>query len=137
MKKQEVKEDTIWVETENMIAGISERGGNIISIKMKEYLYTEGERKGENVDLIPQNSEGGAQISIAGESLKDKIFKYSGESEKKIEIEKDNKKDLVFEHTMKNGDVIKKILFEGEGYQIGMRVSGTQLGERIECWLSE
>jgi YidC/Oxa1 family membrane protein insertase len=97
-----------------MIAGINEKGGNIISIKMKKYLYTEGNRKGEYVDLIPQNSEGGAQISVAGESLKDKIFKYNGESEKKVEIEKGNKKDLVFEHTLKNGDVIKKnILFYG------------------------
>ncbi len=138
-ESQKDVEDTIWVETENMIAGINEKGGNIISIKMKKYLYTEGNRKGEYVDLIPQNSEGGAQISVAGESLKDKIFKYNGESEKKVEIEKGNKKDLVFEHTLKNGDVIKKIFsFMGEGYQIGMKVSGTQLsGERIGVsWLS-
>lgn len=138
-ESQKDVEDTIWVETENMIAGINEKGGNIISIKMKKYLYTEGNKKGEYVDLIPQNSEGGAQISVAGESLKDKIFKYNGESEKKVEIEKGNKKDLVFEHTLKNGDVIKKIFsFMGEGYQIGMKVSGTQLsGERIGVsWLS-
>lgn len=55
------KADTIWVETEKLIIGISEIGAKVISLQTKEYrrdhikTSTRAKDSGDYVDLIPKN----------------------------------------------------------------------------------
>lgn len=136
---QNIEADTVWIENEKMIAGITEEGARIVSLKMKDYNYSTGKQKGKTVDLVVEGSSGGAQLSIAGVSYNNKLFQFQGEKTEKIKVGKDQKKTLLFNHTEKNGDVVKKeFTFEGDKYQIGFRVGGSAIsGERITVgWLS-
>lgn len=73
--------DTVWVKTDKMTVGIAERGGLIVSIKMKEYSYRRG--KSENPDtgsleLIPRQAKaGGAAIGIDKDDLSEIVFARS------------------------------------------------------------
>jgi len=73
----QIVEDTVIVETNRLIAAVSTKGGRVVSLKMKDYLYVTGPRKGGMIDLIPNTKDGasgGAQLLINNESYDDKFF---------------------------------------------------------------
>ena len=75
-----VKIDTVWVETDKLICGIDERGGRIISIKTKEYIYNNKREalKGKYIELISNKKKGGANLKINERNFDKEIFKFTG-----------------------------------------------------------
>ena len=67
-------EDTVYVETNRIIAAVSTKGARIISLKVKDYTYTAGPRKDEFIDLLPKGSAGGAQLTVNNESFDEQFF---------------------------------------------------------------
>lgn len=126
--------DTIWIENKNMIVGICQIGARITSIKMKSYKYTENfknRKKDDLIDLIPENSEGGAQLQIGGNSYDDKYFDFYGE--KKIKINEHDNEIIDFIYKKQDGDTIRKeFYFEDSSYKIGLNISENSLpGENL------
>ena len=73
----QIAEDTVIVETNRLIAAVSTKGGRIVSLKMKDYLYVTGPHREDMIDLIPNTKDGvagGAQLSINNESFDDRFF---------------------------------------------------------------
>ncbi|MCL2219222.1 MAG: YidC/Oxa1 family insertase periplasmic-domain containing protein [Chitinispirillia bacterium] len=69
-----VVEDTVFVETNRIIAAVSTKGARIVSLIIKDYSYAAGPRKGELIDMVPQGSVGGAQLKINDESFDETFF---------------------------------------------------------------
>ena len=75
----QVAADTVIVETDKLVAAVSTEGGRLVSLRMKDYKYGKGEREGEMIDVLPQGSVGGAQLTINSESFDDKFFTVMSE----------------------------------------------------------
>lgn len=139
-----VKIDTIWVETDKIICGISEKGGRIVSIKTKEFTYSNSKEKGkkELIELVPAESEGGAGLRINEEEFDNKIFKYKGE-QKKLTIENDEKITVQLLCTLQeNKNIIKQFTFYKGNYKIGYKIVSDEIdGKNIEtgwgCGINE
>jgi YidC/Oxa1 family membrane protein insertase len=128
----QVKCDTIWIETEKIIAGISELGARLISIKMKEYpLICKARRDAEStktgdeyVELIAKESPGGAGMIINNTQYDTMMF--SGERKntgKRIILKKGEQTELSFVTADSLGNkTIKQFNFKGDGYTIGLKV---------------
>lgn len=133
--ENEIKIDTVWIENKKMKIGISEKGANIVSIKMKDYKYSEGDgfrKKGELIDLIPSNSKGAAQLEISGKSFDEKIFNLKSQN-KKIKINENEKREIEFEYSQENETIIKKYVIGYDTYKIGMKVIENSLsGKRVK-----
>ena len=72
-----IKIDTIWVETDKIIAGISEQGARIVSLQIKDYNtshLSKAKVAGGYVDLIQKNSAGGAGLTINNSCYDDAMF---------------------------------------------------------------
>ena len=76
--------DTVWIETDKLIVGISQKGARIISLQMKDYKNSGTGNDESYVDLVPDSSVGGAQLSIASISYDAKMFEYKGGDTKKL-----------------------------------------------------
>jgi YidC/Oxa1 family membrane protein insertase len=129
--KQDTLGDTIWIENEKIICGISQIGARIISIKMKEYFY---ERKMadkdsimKNIELVSIGESGGGNLEISGINY-DKIkFLYSI-SDKKIKIAKNDSKTIDFIYKgEENKEIIKRYGFNGNSYKIGYEILSNSL----------
>jgi YidC/Oxa1 family membrane protein insertase len=128
---QDTLGDTIWIENEKIICGISQIGAKIISIKMKEYFY---ERKISDKDTIKQcielvsNGEiGGGNLEINGNNYDKKKFLYSI-NDKKIKITKNENKSVEFIYKgEENKDLIKRYIFNGNSYKIGYEILSNSL----------
>lgn len=130
-------EDTVWVETDKIIAGISEKGARIISIKMKDYNYSFGENeknKVQIVDLISENSQGAAQLKIDGNEYDNEMFEYVSDKDGIIKVLKNDKVSLKFKYN----DLIKEFVFEDGSYNISLNVIKDNLsGKRVRIgWLA-
>lgn len=122
--------DTVWIETEKMIVGISEMGANIKSLKMKEYHYDA--RNNDIVNLISDTSSGGAQLSIAGNSFNENLFQIDGNKSDTVKINKKGQEVTFSTKDNQGRTVQKQFLFDNDSYKIGMRVMREGLsGERI------
>ncbi len=128
-----VKCDTIWVETDKIIVGISERGARIISLQMKEYNsshLSHAKCAGGYVDLIQKNSPGGAGLTINNSCYDDAMFTPEvAIPGNKVTVTLKNQFALsLMAHDPATGAEIKKqFLFSGDDYRIGFNVSGSQL----------
>lgn len=122
--------DTIWIENDKMRIGIKETGAIITSVIMKEYTYNDGKTE-KRIDLIENNIEGGAQITIGNRKYDNKLFEYLGE-EKEIKIKEKSKK-IKFKNIDEEGNEVKKIFeIEKDKYFIKMTIKKENLpGERI------
>lgn len=128
--------DTMWIETEKLICGISEQGGRLVSVKTKEFRYREGERpeeekgagEGEYIELVPENGRGGLNLSVGGEDFDGLHFETVGSDEKRVLGEKDSLA-VAFVCEGDGGlGVVKKVFeFAGDGYRVGMRVESPGL----------
>lgn len=125
--------DTIWIETEQIIAGISNIGAKIVSLKMKEYMIDHSRQENENskingrVDLLPENSSGGLGITINTKSFDELHFFLENESDtKKIRVASGEKRAISMCYKdSKTGDKLwKKFIFYGNGYKIGLDIEG-------------
>lgn len=134
-ENEEIKVDTVWVENKRMKIGISEKGAKIVSIKMKDYKYNEEDRnrkKGEPIDLIPQNFKDAAQLSISGESFDDKYFTLKNKN-KDIKINEEENGEIEFEYKSGEETLSKKYLIGYDSYKIGMKVKHNSLsGKRVK-----
>jgi YidC/Oxa1 family membrane protein insertase len=123
--------DTIWVENENIICGISQIGAKIISIKMKKYLSENAMKYkdtiNEFIEIVENGNVGGGNLEINGTNF-DKIkFNYPI-NEKKIKIK--NKEIKTIDFIIKNGEnieITKRFKFEGDSYKIGCDVLSNSL----------
>ncbi|MFW5784566.1 MAG: membrane protein insertase YidC [Chitinispirillaceae bacterium] len=119
------REDSVIVETDKLIATVSTKGGRIVSLKMKDFHYN-GERKGKMIDLVPQNSEGGAQLSINKDSFDGKIFSTTADTSKPVQVT--DSYELVMETKDSRGKTIQKVFtFDNDSYRIGYTVRGESL----------
>jgi YidC/Oxa1 family membrane protein insertase len=124
--------DTIWIETEKIIAGIDEQGARIVSLKMKEYPLSRRSEKvfkqqGMSIDyveLIAKESQGGACITINNKNYDTTIFSFEGENTiKRYHINKGDSANVIFSTKDSLGSLLqKKYMFRGDGYVIGLKV---------------
>jgi YidC/Oxa1 family membrane protein insertase len=123
--------DTIWVENEKVICGISEEGAKIISLKMKDYLYGKLDGKNDSnnkyVDLVSNSDSAGGNLTINGMDYDFKKFN-SQQKEKKIFILKGENKTIDFIYSAdEKTRIIKRYSFEGDSYKIGFTILDNSL----------
>jgi YidC/Oxa1 family membrane protein insertase len=121
-------EDTLIVETNRLIASVSTKGGRIISLKMKDYEYAPSVRKKGLVDLLPDGSEGGAQLSINNESFDSVFFTIV-----KVDTRKGAAQTIVLEAKSLSGKVLQKeFSFADDTYRIGYVIRGEAVvGQKV------
>ena len=128
--------DTIWVENDKIVCGISEIGARIISLKMKDYVYANNkdakDSVKQNINLLEQGEMGGANLTINGQNYDQKKF-VPIDKEKIIRLSKKETKTLDFSYKdEENNTIIKRFFFEGNSYKIGFNVlSGSLDGKSI------
>jgi len=128
--QKQVTFDTIFVETENFLCAVSERGGRIISLKTRKYTNAGDERKNseeEPIELINQNNGGIFNLSINEQSYDDTLFDHeSGKTE--YSVHGNESKELRFVFRGKNKQPItKRITFFGNEYRIGYSVESSYI----------
>lgn len=144
--KEKVAGDTIWIENEKIICGISELGARIISLKMKEYGYDRIKQKHsdgrEFVELVARTKIGGGNLYIDGQNFDTKIFLLQ-DGDKKKRIKKGEKAIFNFSYSTEAGTIVtKRYTFEGDSYKIGFEIlSGSLDGKSISvgwhCGITE
>jgi len=123
--------DTVWVETEDMIVGIAERGGAIVSVRMKNYGYRvpgERERVDSLIQLVPRSCDiGGGTIAIDNESYADAMFKREGGEGRVVVDTGDTATVSMVGSTAAGKRIEKEYSFEGDSYLIGLSVRSTAI----------
>ena len=128
-----IVEDTVFVETNRLIAGISTKGARIVSLKMKDYLYAAGQRRGEMIDLLPAGSDGGAQLAVNNESFDDKFFTVINDIDdnRHVTVCRQNGYQLILEARADNGRPVRKVFtFADDTYRIGYAIRGSNIAGR-------
>jgi YidC/Oxa1 family membrane protein insertase len=123
--------ETIWVENEKIKVGISEKGAEIVSIKMKDY---KGSSKNESVELIDTlgRSIGGGSISVDGKDYSNDLFSLINEKEKNIVIKDGETRKVQFQTGDEQNRVIKEFVI-GKDYKIGINIRKNNLsGKRVK-----
>ena len=145
VKNSTVGGDTVWVENDKIVCGISEIGAKIVSLKLKDYFFASGGREKDikkSFDLVEKGSLGGANLIVNGENY-DQIKFSRNLKEKRITISKNEKKELEFSIKGKgNGEIIKRFSFEGDSYKIGVDIQsndlpGKEVGLGWKCGVEE
>lgn len=125
--------DTVWVETDRMVVGISEQGGRIVSLRMKEYQYRNGEKGREDslIELIPRESAaGGAGVRIDTDDDSSVVFEALSEQDT-IVVGEDESETVTFVGRTAGGEEIRKEFgFEGGSYLIDLAVESSALPGR-------
>ncbi|MBN2443820.1 MAG: YidC/Oxa1 family insertase periplasmic-domain containing protein [Spirochaetales bacterium] len=124
--------DTIWIETEKVIAGVDKLGARIISLKMKEYPRSQRseklfEKSGKGIDyveVISKESKGGACMTINNKNYDNDVFSCEDRKiDKHIHVNKGDSTCISFSTEDSSGNILKKkYLFRGDGYVIGLTV---------------
>jgi YidC/Oxa1 family membrane protein insertase len=124
-------EEFIVIETDRFIATVSTKGGRIVSLQMKDFYYTKGDRKGEMIDLLPLGSEGGAQLSINNVSYDEQFFSSGYAASENPIVVGDEPFELVLETKSSRGKTVQKIFtFQNDTYKIGYTVRGEGLTDQ-------
>lgn len=123
--------DTIWVENEKILCGITEIGAKIISIKMKEYFYSkkndDTNSLKRNIEIVSNSELGGGNLEINGIKFDSKKFKIYI-LDKNIKVSKSEKKYLTFSYIDEGkNELIKRYAFEGDSYKIGYEIISKSL----------
>ena len=129
------KGDTVWVETDKLIAGISEEGAKLVSLKMKDFRldHLKGKLAVKDssgyVDLLPANSAGGAGMTINNTAFDKLPFSVQNDAAgKRITVTDGENKAITFVCHDPQGNVVQKqFLFDGDSYKIGLRISSSNL----------
>jgi YidC/Oxa1 family membrane protein insertase len=129
--KNDLKYDTIWVENNKIKVGISEKGAEIVSVKMKDYNSSS---KKEPVELIDSTGKitGDGSISIDGKDYSNDIFTLLNENDKNIKVKDGETKKIQLKTGDNENGIIKE--FEiGKDYKIGINVIKNNLsGKRVK-----
>jgi YidC/Oxa1 family membrane protein insertase len=129
-KAAEVEEFVI-IETNRFIATVSTKGGRIVSLQMKDFYYTKGDRKGEMIDLLPLESEGGGQLTINNESFDEKFFNTDSAASGAPIVVKDEPFELALETKSGRGQTVQKVFtFQNDTYKIGYTVRKEGLADQ-------
>jgi YidC/Oxa1 family membrane protein insertase len=126
--------DTLWVETDNLVAGISNVGARIISLKMKKYKTNEN----RPVELMHENNPGGAGVIINADNYDNRLFTTQTE-DKTIVLKSDDSVTIAFESRGTEGKtLVKKFSFAGSGHKIGLKIISDQLRSNLltVSWLA-
>ena len=120
--------DTFVVESDKIICSISEKGGNIISIKTKEYTYNTKEKNGKYIELVSNSFIGGLNLSINNKDYDNELFNCSNKKYTKV-TEKNESISLnfVFNNPLTNLTITKTFTFFQGSYKIGYRIISNQL----------
>lgn len=137
--------DTLWIETEKIIAGITEVGARVVSLKMKEYQidHTKSDetKKCDSgcVELVSPGSEGGGGIQINTESFDRRLFTIQQER-RKIKISGNEARRVTFLYTdsLQGMEIEKVFIFSGSSYRIGLNIKSNRLNSNrlTISWLS-
>ena len=133
---EKITADTLWVENEKYICGISEIGAKIVSLKMKDYHYSTIQDRKDTVaplvDLVANGNLGGANLMINGQDYDEKKFTL-GNKEKRINISKNETRTIDFTYTYDDkATIVKEFRFTGDSYKIGYSViNGSLDGKSI------
>ena len=133
---EKIRADTLWVENEKYICGISEIGAKIVSLKMKDYHYSTIQDRKDTmaplVDLVANGNLGGANLMINGQDYDEKKFTL-GNKEKRINISKNETRTIDFTYTYDDkATIVKEFSFTGDSYKIGYSViNGSLDGKSI------
>jgi YidC/Oxa1 family membrane protein insertase len=136
--------DTLWIENEKVICGISEIGARIISIKMKDFLIQNNKDNNtkEYIDLIEKKDIGGGNLEINGLKFDKKKFICSIKN-KNVKVFNNDKKEIDFTFINEDkSELIKRFIFEGNSYKIGFDILSKSLdGKSItvgwKCGITE
>jgi YidC/Oxa1 family membrane protein insertase len=126
-----VSGDTIWVENDRIICGISEIGARIISLRMKDYGYDRVNPNlrdpKEQVDLVASSGLGGGNLAIDGEEYDSRKFVFQGQA-KRVSLARNERAAVVFSCISQSGQELRKqYSFEGNSYRIGYEISSPAL----------
>jgi YidC/Oxa1 family membrane protein insertase len=138
--------DTVWIENEKILCGISEIGARIISLKMKELGYDRIKPKlsdiKEQVDLVGRSVVGGGNLIVDGEDFDKKPFKLKN-TNKHVKLKNNESISLSYECEARAGYALeKRYTFTGNSYRIGLEIlSGSLDGKSIavgwKCGITE
>ncbi|MGD9200476.1 MAG: membrane protein insertase YidC, partial [Chitinispirillia bacterium] len=120
--------DTFLIETDKIICSVSEKGGNIISVKTKEYTYNTKGIKREYIELISNGSIGGLNLSINNKDYDNDHFECS--KNKYIKVFREGESislSFVYNNPLINLTITKIFTFFQGSYKIGYRVISNQL----------
>jgi YidC/Oxa1 family membrane protein insertase len=140
-----IKTDSVFVETDDMVVCIDEKGASIVSIQIKKYKYNENKsknrKKGEYIDLIPENSGKGMNLSINKTDYTNKIFKRTID-EKNVRVTNNDEKIVQFEIDENGQKIIKEYVFKNGSYKIGCNIikndlAGKNVEMRWDCGVEE
>jgi YidC/Oxa1 family membrane protein insertase len=147
-KETAVQVDTIWVETDKLIAGITETGARIISLKMKEYRVDHTDAlaqksiSGDLVELVPAGSKGGCGVMINTKSFDNARFICDGGAYKGQKVRIKEKDSIVltflFQDSLSGRETKKIYTINGNTYKIGLQIKSNELnGNRLTLsWLA-
>jgi YidC/Oxa1 family membrane protein insertase len=136
--------DTVWIETENLLLGISELGARIIYVKTRNFRIDPIDQKQEPeknpyIDLVEDEGIGGANLSINDKSYDNQIFKLS-ESKKKFSVVGNDTLKLAFSILDNTGKPVLEKIFNlpGQGYMASLEIKSDDLdGKKVSLgWLS-
>jgi len=142
------QDDTLWVITDKMICGISERGGRIVSLKTREYRYLSPRMKkgrendSSDIELVPAQTAGGPEISIDKESLDGLVFAADDDVDT-VRLTKSQAATVSLRSATANGIALaKEFSFSGSDYRIGCAVrSAAVMGRSLDvgwrCGIAE
>lgn len=148
-KQKAVHQDTVWVETNDMICGMQSRGARIFSIKNKHYRYYRTVSMPPQtpfdtgyIEMIPQGKVGGPDVSIDKETHDSCNFSVAS-GQRNYRIAKGEKQRIVFECADARGIPIQKeFVFSGDEYRIGCNlrsnaISGRNIDFGWKCGIAE
>jgi YidC/Oxa1 family membrane protein insertase len=123
-------EDTLFVETNKLVAAVSTRGGRVVSLKMKDYEYAPSAKRKGLVDLLPAGSEGGAQLSVNNESFDGVFFSVARAD---TATGRGGSQTIILEAKSLSGkSVVKEFSFADDTYKIGYAVRGEAVaGQKV------
>jgi len=123
--------DTLWIENDKYLCGISEIGAKIISLKMKNYYYAANAQSKDSIrnyiDLVANSELGGGNLMINGQDYDGKKF-VRQIKEKRILLSKSENKtiDFLYSGEGKN-EIVKRYEFFGDSYKIGINIINSAL----------
>ena len=131
-----IQGDTLWIETETIIAGICEKGAMLVSMKMKEYRLDhkkQGVSNGDTsglVDLLTPGGAGGAGLAINKAVYDEYLFSVENKpQDKKYRINRTEERSITFTYrdSLSGKQMQKQFDFKGEGYKIGLKITDNKL----------
>jgi YidC/Oxa1 family membrane protein insertase len=134
--------DTIWVETDKIIAGVVETGARIVSLKMKDYrvdhtnAQTKKSKSRDLVELVPKGSKGGCGVTINTKSFDRARFICAGGAYygQKVRVKANDSLVLafIFHDSLSGKEMKKTYTFHDSTYKIGLKIKSNDLnGNRL------